>query len=277
VTTLASAEVVFPGARIFDRIKVEGLGRSTATIEAELYGPFASRDAIRCTGEPFWRGQVRARGDGELRTRSAKVQQAGFYTYREHLVGSPLLTEYTTMCGEVVETVLARPQINTGRGEIAAVVRARDAGGRTPTRLRLPSLDIDAPVSPAGIDIGRSELAAPADIRRTGWWRDGAAPGTESGSILIAGHVDSAKLGAGAFYRLREARAGDRVQVTTADGRTSTYRVVSVRRYLKRRLPPDIYSLRGEPRLVLVTCGGPFDQATGHYRDNVVLTAVPVS
>jgi hypothetical protein len=277
VTTLASAEVVFPGARIFDQIKVEGLGRSTATIEAELYGPFASRDAIRCTGEPFWRGQVRARGDGELRTRSAKVQQAGFYTYREHLVGSPLLTEYTTMCGEVVETVLARPQINTGRGEIAAVVRARDAGGRTPTRLRLPSLDIDAPVSPAGIDIGRSELAAPADIRRTGWWRDGAAPGAESGSILIAGHVDSAKLGAGAFYRLREARAGDRVQVTTADGRTSTYRVVSVRRYLKRRLPPDIYSLRGEPRLVLVTCGGPFDQATGHYRDNVVLTAVPVS
>ena len=28
-------------------------------------------------------------------------------------------------------------------------------------------------------------------------------------------------------------------------------------------------------RLVLVTCGGPFDQAAGHYRDNIVVTAVP--
>jgi hypothetical protein len=24
-----------------------------------------------------------------------------------------------------------------------------------------------------------------------------------------------------------------------------------------------------------VTCGGPFDAAIGHYRDNVVVTAVP--
>jgi len=26
---------------------------------------------------------------------------------------------------------------------------------------------------------------------------------------------------------------------------------------------------------VLVTCGGPFDASIGHYRDNVVVTAVP--
>jgi len=31
----------------------------------------------------------------------------------------------------------------------------------------------------------------------------------------------------------------------------------------------------GRPRLVLATCGGPFIQSAGHYRDNVVLTAVP--
>jgi hypothetical protein len=37
-----------------------------------------------------------------------------------------------------------------------------------------------------------------------------------------------------------------------------------------------VYSLRGRPRLVLVTCGGPFIESQGHYRDNVVLVAVPV-
>jgi hypothetical protein len=43
----------------------------------------------------------------------------------------------------------------------------------------------------------------------------------------------------------------------------------------KEELPADVYSRRGRPRLVLVTCGGPFDEARRHYRDNVVVTAVP--
>jgi len=56
---------------------------------------------------------------------------------------------------------------------------------------------------------------------------------------------------------------------------TCTYRVTSVRFYLKSNLPTNIYSTTGAPRLVLVTCGGPFIESAGHYRDNVVLTAVP--
>ena len=52
--------------------------------------------------------------------------------------------------------------------------------------------------------------------------------------------------------------------------------MVSVHTMRKESLPADVYSLRGRPRLVLVTCGGPFDSAIGHYRDNVVVTAVPV-
>jgi hypothetical protein len=48
-----------------------------------------------------------------------------------------------------------------------------------------------------------------------------------------------------------------------------------VRTYLKSALPTSVYSRTGAPRLVLVTCGGPFDPISRHYRDNVVLTAVP--
>ena len=43
----------------------------------------------------------------------------------------------------------------------------------------------------------------------------------------------------------------------------------------KAALPTSIYTRAGSPKLVLVTCGGPFDAKTGHYRDNVVVTAVP--
>jgi hypothetical protein len=50
-----------------------------------------------------------------------------------------------------------------------------------------------------------------------------------------------------------------------------------VRTYPKADLPPSVYSRRGPARLVVVTCGGRFDEATGHYPDDVVLTATPVA
>ena len=52
------------------------------------------------------------------------------------------------------------------------------------------------------------------------------------------------------------------------------YRVTSVQTVPKAQLPTSIYSRAGRHRLVLVTCGGPFVQSEGAYRDNVVVTAV---
>ena len=275
VTTIVSGDVVRPGSAIFDRIRVSGIGRTAAGIEVELFGPFATRSAISCSSRTYWHGRVTAKGDGVLRSPAVRVKKAGFYTFRERLIPSPLIPALMTECALAAETSLAAPEIITGRGDRPAFVRATGEGGSTPTRVRLASLGIDAPVSPVGIDVPHDVLAAPSDIHRLGWWKDGEAPGARTGSILIAGHADSATAGAGAFFRLHEAKAGDRIEATTADGRTHTYRVVSVRNYLKSRLPTSVYSQKGRPRLVLVTCGGPFDQAAGHYRDNVVLTAVP--
>ena len=82
--------------------------------------------------------------------------------------------------------------------------------------------------------------------------------------------MDSAKDGAGAFYALKSARRGDTV---TLDSRR--YRVTSVKRVTKTKLPASIYTRSGSPKLVLVTCGGPFDSRSGHYRDNIIVTAVP--
>ena len=48
-----------------------------------------------------------------------------------------------------------------------------------------------------------------------------------------------------------------------------------MRRVRKAALPTSIYTRTGERRLVLVTCGGPFDAKTKRYRDNVIVTALP--
>jgi hypothetical protein len=275
VQTVASDDVILPGTGLSDRIQVTGLGKTAAAIDVQLFGPFATRAAVRCAGTPAWSGRVYAQGDGEVHSPAVRLERVGFYTFRETLVGTPLVGGVTTPCLLAVETSLVRPEIITGRGDVTRTVRTAARGGETPARLRLARLGIDAPVGTAGIDIPNGVLAVTPNIHRTAWWADGAAPGDPAGSVLIAGHKDSAAAGAGALFSLQNAHAGDRIEVDTADGHTHVYRVVSVKTYPKKLLPADVYSLHGRPRLEVVTCGGPFDTSIGHYRDNVVLTAVP--
>jgi Sortase domain len=144
-----------------------------------------------------------------------------------------------------------------------------------PVRLRLPRLHIDAAVLPVSVGID-GLLGVPANPRQLGWWSGSARPGLASGSVVIDGHVDSASLGLGALFRLREARPGDQIVLENATGGSTGYRVVARRSYAKTSLPvSQVFAAEVGPRLVLLTCGGAFDQATHHYADNIVVYAVP--
>jgi len=144
-----------------------------------------------------------------------------------------------------------------------------------PVRLRLPRLHVDAPVLP--VSVGPDGLlGVPANPGQLGWWSGSARPGLASGSVVIDGHVDSASLGLGALFRLREARPGDDVVLENAKGESTAYTVVARRSYAKTSLPvAEVFAQEVSPRLVLLTCGGAFDQATHHYADNIVVYAVP--
>jgi sortase (surface protein transpeptidase) len=105
-----------------------------------------------------------------------------------------------------------------------------------------------------------------------GWYEGGTRPG-DPGSAVILGHVDST-LGPAVFYRLRELRPGDRVEVVRAGGSRIAFTVERVEQYDKRRFPTaEVYYPTLEPMLRLVTCGGAFNYATGHYTDNVIVFA----
>lgn len=144
-----------------------------------------------------------------------------------------------------------------------------------PVHLRLPRLHVDAPVIPVSVGVD-GLLGVPDDPRQLGWWNRSGRPGMPSGSIIIDGHVDSATLGRGALFHLREARPGDEVVLTNATGTSTRYTVVARRSYAKTSLPlAEVFASDVSPRLVLLTCGGRFDEATRHYADNVVVYAVP--
>lgn len=145
-----------------------------------------------------------------------------------------------------------------------------------PTRLTIASLQVSAPVVPVKVDAGGG-LTIPDDPATIGWWSGGAAPGSPVGTVLAAGHVDSAQLGRGALFHLSQAPIGAIVTVS-AEGHRQSYRVTARRRYLKTDLPwRTLFAQTATPRLVLVTCGGDFDSRTRHYTDNVVVLAVPTA
>jgi sortase (surface protein transpeptidase) len=159
----------------------------------------------------------------------------------------------------------------------ATAAAASDPGNvAPPARIRLPSLGVDTAVVAVGVD-ARGEMAVPEDVKETGWYRFGPAPGSATGSSVVSGHVDDKVQGRGAFYRLVDLAVGDPVVVTTVAGADLAFRVSAVRRIPKSTLPVDeLFARDGPPHLTLVTCGGAFDRPLGSYRDNVVVTALPV-
>ena len=147
-----------------------------------------------------------------------------------------------------------------------------------PKQLRIDRLKLTARVDAVGIDAATGDFAVPPSVDEVGWYRYGPGLEATTGSIVIAGHVDSAEQGKGAFFRLRELAPGDAVTVTGGDGVIRTFTVVAREIFAKTAVPLERYFARdGAPRLTLITCGGPFDARTRHYRDNVVITAQPAA
>lgn len=143
-----------------------------------------------------------------------------------------------------------------------------------PVTLTIPSQQVRAEVLPVA-NVG-GVLRVPDDPAQVGWWNASAPVGGSRGSVVIDGHVDSATSGPGALFRLAELRTADRIVLGTAAGQTRSYLVTGRRVYRKSAgLPADIFDQLGAPRLVLISCGGPFDSAAGSYLDNIVVFAVP--
>jgi Sortase domain len=142
-------------------------------------------------------------------------------------------------------------------------------------QVRLPTMDVRSDL--VDLDVGADgALQPPADPDVAGWFVHSAVPGAR-GPAVIAGHVDS-RAGPAVFYRLDELAPGDRVEVTRSDGRVFAYRVTTVEAHPKSAFPTRaVYGPTPGPELHLITCGGVFDRHSRHYRDNVVVTAIPVA
>ncbi|MGW4895231.1 class F sortase [Kitasatospora sp. NPDC004240] len=142
-------------------------------------------------------------------------------------------------------------------------------GRSGPTRIRIPALRLDAPVTGLGLDAS-GRLEAPPDTERNlaGWYRDGAAPG-ERGTAIIAGHVDLAS-GPAVFYALGALHRGERVEILREDGMTAVYQLYAIEVHDRKDFPDErVYGQAGDAQLRVITCGGAYSEERG-YTGNVV-------
>lgn len=142
-----------------------------------------------------------------------------------------------------------------------------------PEEITLPSGD-DVKVTPAVTIKGALEVPAAADT--AGWWDGSSRAGEPFGSMVIAGHVDTAATGLAPFSQLLRSRVGDVISVA-GSGQRLNYRVMAVDIVDKDVLSTSSTTLsqRGDHRLSLITCTGSWDRATRRYDSNLVVTAMP--
>ncbi|MBL3670207.1 class F sortase [Streptomyces sp. M2CJ-2] len=141
-----------------------------------------------------------------------------------------------------------------------------------PDRVRIPSIDVDAPLTGLSLT-GTGSLDVPPPERRNlaGWYEAGTTPG-ERGTAIVAGHVDNAD-GPAVFYSLGALHKGSTVEVDRQDGRTAVFTVHAVEVYDARDFPDEqVYGAAKRPELRIITCGGGWSRGTG-YRGNVVVYA----
>jgi len=216
------------------------------------------------------------------------------------LVGAPVAWAGLVAVGdsaESVESVGERPGLAIGQSVDAAPEPASAAPNvagpdverigipvepraviapNAPVSVAIDELGVRAPVDPVGIyEDGSVEI--PEDVSRVGWYRFGSDPAQGEGSTVIVGHRDGFDQGAGAFYSIAGLDMGDAIEVELADGSLRDYEVVAREVVAKNLLPTsDLFAENGPERLTLISCIGYFDRDGDGYRENVVVTAVPV-
>ena len=139
-----------------------------------------------------------------------------------------------------------------------------------PVRLGIDAIGVDSTLMTLGLRQDGTMETPPGGFP-AGWYTGAPTPG-ELGPAIIAGHVDMN--GPGVFFKLDRVRPGDRITVARQDGSKPVFRVVRVASFPKNQFPTRlVYGDTDRPVLRVITCGGSFNNQTGHYEDNIVVFA----
>jgi len=143
--------------------------------------------------------------------------------------------------------------------------------GVQPEAIKISSLGIVAPVEVRTTVGGQMQDPTGPDVVA---WYDDSAPLDAGGNTVFSGHLDLAGYGPAIFAYLNRLERGDTIVARGANDEVFRYQVVWVRSYPARG--SDWTALTGptaRESITLITCAPPWDDATGHYANRLVVRA----
>jgi sortase (surface protein transpeptidase) len=190
------------------------------------------------------------------------------------ITGVLLIAAGIAAVGVAVASQVHAPQPSPSEAGVIGGSSRPSLARSVPVAVRIPAIGVDSKLLRLGLNADGT-VQVPSirtSAGRAAWYKYSATPG-QIGSSVIEGHVDSQR-GPAVFFRLGALHRGDTIDVTLADGVTAVFRVTGVREYSKSRFPAKvIYGTTDFAALRLITCGGAFDYATGHYLSSTVVFA----
>lgn len=147
-----------------------------------------------------------------------------------------------------------------------------------PAALRIPTLEIDAPVVSVGLT-SSGAMDAPNNLIEVGWYDKSARLGEDSKySVLMDGHYGTS-WNQGVFYNLYKIKVDDQIVMATESGEEAVFKVVEIERKALEEVDMNkalyVYP-DARQSLTLITCEGDYDAARQTYNDRVVVYAVRV-
>src|SRR5580693_8569165 len=193
-------------------------------------------------------------------------------------VAGLLLTRHPTPAMRPVAAGVAVAALPAPTGPIVAPPQsAAPKPVAVPVSLTIPLIGVQTNLMTLGLASNGELQVPPLNMASVAGWYTGSPRPGSIGSAIIVGHIDTTR-GPAVFARLNTLTRGDKIYVKRADGTLAEFRVTSVQTYLKDHFPTeDVYGPVPDAELRLITCGGTFDKAIGHYLSNFVVYATEVS
>jgi len=140
--------------------------------------------------------------------------------------------------------------------------------------LSIESIDVHAPIEEVGLS--GTAMAVPEDPSAIGWYKHGVSPGN-SGSAVMAGHVNWNGGLAGVFVDLHLMNRGDIITVHYEDTSQVSFMVHNIQRYPLDHDTRDVFIADDTmSHLNLITCDGDWDTTMDTHELRLVVFSTKI-
>ncbi|MDP3778930.1 MAG: class F sortase [bacterium] len=151
-----------------------------------------------------------------------------------------------------------------------AMPSSKQASFGLPVRLKIPTINVDAPVEYVGLTFDGA-MDVPKERANVAWFNLGPRPG-ETGSAVFDGHYGWKNRKASVFDNLYKLRKGDKLLIENDKGMIISFVVRESRRYNPNTDASDVFgSSDGKSHLNLITCEGVWNKVSKTYSKRLVV------